>query len=63
MENQQIQENQLSLAQINGRLSELHIKRNELQQEKQELLNQTQIIDKMSFTVPRTGLKWYLFHQ
>ncbi|VVC36932.1 Hypothetical protein CINCED_3A008478 [Cinara cedri] len=57
LENQQIQENKLSLAQINGRLTELHDRRNELQQEKQALLSQTVISNMMNFAVPRTGLK------
>ncbi|XP_025408187.1 uncharacterized protein LOC112681985 isoform X2 [Sipha flava] len=40
LEQQKIQENKLSLAQINGRLSELRDKRDELEEEKQALLNQ-----------------------
>lgn len=40
MENQKIQENKLSLAQINGRLSELRCKRDELVEEKRMLLQQ-----------------------
>lgn len=63
LENRQIQENKLSLAQINGRLSELHIKRNELQQEKQALLSQTENINKMNIAIPKTGLKWYSLYQ
>lgn len=37
-----MQENKLSLAQINGRLSQLREKREELEEEKRQLLNQTQ---------------------
>ncbi|XP_015363230.1 PREDICTED: uncharacterized protein LOC107161367 [Diuraphis noxia] len=40
-EDLKIQENKLSLAQINGRLSELRDKRDELEEEKRELLKQT----------------------
>lgn len=61
LENQQIQENKLSLAQINGRLTELLDRRNELRQEKQALLSQTEITDIMSLAMQRTGLKWYLY--
>lgn len=42
LENQKIQENKLSLAQINSRLSELRGKRNELEEEKRALLKQKQ---------------------
>lgn len=42
LENQKIQENKLSLAQINSRLSELRGKRNELEEERRALLKQKQ---------------------
>lgn len=42
VEYQKMQENKLSLAQINGRLSQLREKREELEEEKRQLLNQTQ---------------------
>lgn len=42
LENQKIQENKLSLAQINSRLSELRGKRNELEEERRVLLKQKQ---------------------
>lgn len=45
MEYQKIEENKLSLAQINGRLSQLQDKRTELEEEKRALLNQTQATD------------------
>lgn len=45
VEYQKIEENKLSLAQINGRLSQLQDKRTELEEEKRALLNQTQSTD------------------
>ena len=57
-EDQKIQENKLSLAQINGRLSELRDKRDELEEEKRELLNQKQTIINTVIAVPEP--KWYI---
>ncbi|XP_003243494.1 uncharacterized protein LOC100574705 [Acyrthosiphon pisum] len=51
-EDQKMQENKLSLAQINGRLSELRDKRDELEEEKRELLNQNQTIINTVIAVP-----------
>jgi uncharacterized protein YigA (DUF484 family) len=45
VEYQKMQENKLSLAQINGRLSQLRDKRDELEEEKRALLNQTHTND------------------
>lgn len=50
VEYQQIQENKLSLAQINGRLSQLKCRRDELEGEKRSLLKQSNKIK----------LNWYL---
>uniref|UniRef100_A0A2S2PMZ2 Uncharacterized protein n=1 Tax=Schizaphis graminum TaxID=13262 RepID=A0A2S2PMZ2_SCHGA len=58
-EDLKIQENRLSLAQINGRLSELRDKRDELEEEKRELLNQKQTIINTVLTVPEP--KWYIY--
>lgn len=52
LENQKIQENKLSLAQINSRLSELRGKRNELEEEKRALLKQKQTTE---HSVPKTS--------
>ncbi|XP_015376458.1 PREDICTED: uncharacterized protein DDB_G0286175-like isoform X2 [Diuraphis noxia] len=52
-----MQENKLSLAQINGRLSQLRDKRDELEEEKRALLNQSQVTDDSMATalvVPKT---------
>lgn len=56
-----MQENKLSLAQINGRLSQLQDKRVELEEEKRALLDQTQTSDEMvtSLVMPKIELKWY----
>lgn len=56
-----MQENKLSLAQINGRLSQLRNKRDELEEEKRTLLNQTQAIDDTVATalvVPKSDSNW-----
>lgn len=45
LKNQKIQENKLSLAQINGRLSELRDKKDLLEEEKRALLEQKQNTD------------------
>jgi len=58
-EDLKIQENRLSLAQINGRLSELRDKRDELEEEKRELLNQKQTIINTVIAVPEP--KWYIY--
>jgi len=61
-EDQKIQENKLSIAQINGRLSELRDKRDELEEEKRALLNQSQATDDSmatSLVVPKTESNWY----
>ncbi|CAI6358338.1 unnamed protein product [Macrosiphum euphorbiae] len=57
VEYQKMQENKLSLAQINGRLSQLRDKRDELEEEKRALLNQSQANDDSmatSLVVPKT---------
>lgn len=57
-----MQENKLSLAQINGRLSQLRYKRDELELEKRALLNESQnTSDTMSSSsiVPKIELNWY----
>lgn len=59
VERQKLQENKLSLAQINGRLSELQDKRHELEEEKRLLLNQAQTTDIDILTEPI----WYLFYE
>lgn len=59
MEHQKSQENKLSLAQINGRLSELQDKREELEEEKRLLLNQSLTTDIDILTEPI----WYLFYE
>lgn len=59
VENQKSQEHKLSLAQINGRLSELQDKRVELEEEKRLLLNQVQTTDIDILTEPI----WYLFYK
>ncbi|XP_025196025.1 uncharacterized protein LOC112595142 [Melanaphis sacchari] len=51
-EDLKIQENKLSLAQINGRLTELRDKRDVLEEEKRELLNQKQTIINTVIAVP-----------
>lgn len=59
-----MQENKLSLAQINGRLTQLRDKRDELEEEKRTLLNQTQTTDETGATalvVPKTETNWYLY--
>lgn len=56
-----MQENKLSLAQINGRLSQLRDKRDELEEEKRALLNQTQASNDSVATalvVPKTEPFW-----
>lgn len=50
-----MQENKLSLAQINGRLSELRDKRDELEEEKRELMKQANTV----IAVPEP--KWYIY--
>jgi len=62
VEYQKMQENKLSLAQINGRLSQLRDKRDELEEEKRALLNQSQATDDSMATalvVPKTESNWY----
>lgn len=62
VEYQKMQENKLSLAQINGRLSQLRDKRDELEEEKRALLNQSQANDDSmatSLVVPKTESNWY----
>lgn len=62
VEYQKMQENKLSLAQINGRLSQLRDKRDELEEEKRALLNQSQATDDSMATalvVPKTEANWY----
>lgn len=56
-EDLKIQENKLSLAQINGRLSELRDKRDELEEEKRELLKQAIINTVIAVPEP----KWYIY--
>lgn len=59
-----MEENKLSLAQINGRLSQLRDKRDELEEEKRALLNQTQASNDSVATalvVPKTESFWYLY--
>lgn len=57
-----MQENKLSLAQINGRLSQLRDKRDELEEEKRALLNQSQATDDTTHAtaliVPKIELNW-----
>lgn len=64
VEYQKMQENKLSLAQINGRLSQLRDKRDELEEEKRALLNQSQSNDDTTqataLVVPTIELNWYL---
>lgn len=59
VEHQKLQENKLSLAQINDRLSELQDKRNELEEERRLLLNQALTTDIDILTEPT----WYLFYK
>lgn len=62
VEYQKMQENKLSLAQINGRLSQLRDKRDELEEEKRALLSQSQATDDSMATalvVPKTESNWY----
>lgn len=59
MEHKKLQENKLSLAQINGRLSELQDKRVELEEEKHLLLNQVQTTQNDIFT----EAFWYLYYE
>lgn len=62
VEYQKMQENKLSLAQINGRLSQLREKRNELEEEKRALLNQRHTNDDSGPTalvVPKTEPNGY----
>lgn len=57
-----MQENKLSLAQINGRLSQLRDKRDELEEEKRALLSQSQATDDSMATtlvVLKTESNWY----
>lgn len=64
VEYQKMEENKLSLAQINGRLSQLRDKRDELEEEKRALLNQTQASNDSVATalvVPKTESFWYLY--
>lgn len=61
MEYQKMQENKLSLAQINGRLSQLRDKRDELEEEKRVLINQTQTTNNIMVTalvVPKSEPNW-----
>ncbi|VVC45941.1 Hypothetical protein CINCED_3A011851 [Cinara cedri] len=58
VEYQKMQENKLSLAQINGRLSQLQDKRVELEEEKRALLDQTQADEMVtSLVMPKIELK------
>lgn len=59
LENQKIQENKLSLAQINSRLSELRGKRNELEEEKRALLKQKQTTEYALLKTTDTELVFY----
>lgn len=62
VEYQKMQENKLSLAQINGRLIQLRDKRDELEEEKRALLNQSQATDDSIATalvVAKTESNWY----
>jgi len=62
VEYQKMQENKLSLAQINGRLTQLRDKRDELEEEKRALLNQSQATDDSMATalvVPKSESNWY----
>jgi len=62
VEYQKMQENKLSLAQINGRLIQLRDKRDELEEEKRALLNQSQATDDSMATalvVAKTESNWY----
>jgi len=62
VEYQKMQENKLSLAQINGRLIQLRDKRDELEEEKRALLNQSQATDDSMATalvVAKTESIWY----
>lgn len=56
-----MQENKLSLAQINGRLSQLQDKRVELEEEKRALLDESQASNEMysSYMMPKMEMKWY----
>lgn len=58
VEYQKIQENKLSLAQINGRLFHLREKRDELEEGKRVLLNQLQTTEDTSQTTSKTDTKW-----
>lgn len=59
-ENQKIKENKLSLAQINGRLSELQDKRHTLEEEKRALLNEAKD-GNISFSLNAES-KWYILY-
>lgn len=62
VEFQQMEENKLSLAQINGRLTALKDRRDELEEEKRALLNQVQTADDAmaaSLVVPKSEFNWY----
>lgn len=62
VEYQKMQENKLSLAQINGRLIQLRDKRDELEEEKRALLNQSLATDDSMATalvVAKTESNWY----
>jgi len=57
VEYQKMEENKLSLAQINGRLSQLRDKRDELEDEKMTLINQMRDADNI---VSAQQQLWYL---
>jgi len=57
VEYQKMEENKLSLAQINGRLSQLRDKRDELEDEKMTLINQMRDADNI---VSAQQTLWYL---
>jgi len=56
VEYQKMEENKLSLAQINGRLAQLRDKRDELEEEKMTLINQMRDDD----IVSKQQMIWYL---
>lgn len=63
LEQQKHLENNLSLAQINGRLSELQEKRDELEEEKEALLRQAKNTNKLLLSFPEMEAKWYFYYQ
>lgn len=63
LEQQKLEENKLSLAQIDGRLSELRDKRDELEEEKQALLNEAKASNNDVPSIPEVEAKWYFYYQ